>query len=127
MTTISALSVGAYVALWLLGLTDADAAGLAAVLTPLGLVLVALIQLRSGRDVREIKQHVPAIAEKVDETHTQVTVNGHSQDKPTVLDKLEDVIDTQRQQGQQLLELQSQLDRHVDWHHGVPDDEEPDL
>ena len=108
----------AYTTVWLLGFTDADAAALAAVLTPVGLVGVAWIQVRSARDIKAVKQTSSDVQEKVSETHTQVTVNGHKSDRPTVLDKLEDL-------AREVREVRRRLDRHMDWHFDVPDEGDP--
>lgn len=108
-------------------LSDADALVLAALCGGLpaaaAAAYVAWLQRRRDNDVKEIR-------EKVAETHTQVSVNGHSQDKPTVLDRLEDTVaalealrgemsglrgDVETMQ-RDLRRAEGKLDRHVEWH-----------
>ena len=101
-------------------LTDADALALAAFLGGLpaaaAAAYVAWLQRRRGQDVAVIR-------EKVEETHTQVSVNGHSCERPTVLDKLEDTLAEVRALRSDMGDVQrdmrrteGKLDKHVEWH-----------
>lgn len=71
----------------------------AALIAQVGLMVVAFLQLRGQRQQNKMKQ-------KVEETHHQVTTNGHSSAEPTILDKINDISD--------------RLDAHLDWHAEVP-------
>lgn len=74
----------------------------AALIANLGLVLVAFLQVRGQRQQAKI-------AEKVKETHHQVTTNSHASARPTVLDRLDDVHAAVQDVGWR-------LDRHLEWH-----------
>lgn len=62
---------------------------------PAALVLAATIPaaITSVATVYTVRlsRHVSGMRDKVDETHHQVTVNSHSSETPTVLDRLADV------------------------------------
>ena len=70
----------------------------AALIAAPGPIIVALIQLHQARKQREV-------AERVKETHHQVTTNTHKSAKPTVLDRLDDL-------GVAISEVQSWQERH---------------
>lgn len=65
-------------------------------------ILVAVLQNRDRKNLVETQK-------KVTETHRMVTVNHHTSDSPTLLDRLDD-------QDQLLKAVINRLDRHIEWH-----------
>lgn len=61
------------------------------------------------------------LVKPVNATHRQVTVNHHSSPEPTLLDKLDDVIQGIQEANEQVIkgieQTNERLDTHLDWSH----------
>lgn len=62
------------------------------------------------------------IAKPLEETHRQVTVNGHSSDRPTVLDSMSDLrkelLNLRGEMSDGFKRQDERMDEHIQWHLG---------
>lgn len=78
---------------------------LVALLSLTGTIVTAALAYKSSRGVANTR-------ELVEETHHQVTVNHHSSDRPTVLDRIDDVAQAQHATDRRVEALAHELAEH---------------
>lgn len=88
-----------------LGILAAASTAALGVLTILGLVVRFVL-------LPYLREH---LVQPVQETHKQVTENHHSNDRPTVLDRIDDVSGQVAENTRETRALARMFDGHLDW------------